>query len=255
MNLMVSIVCEKFDSSDEIRQGTIIKFIDKNLDDSYGIIVTGNCDIAQDKYGNFLSWCPIYSFEYYIDNFFIQTQCRKKVDRLKNSLKKELSTFFKVEQFNDNALDNFIARTEDDLKKTISSNELVKKIIETRPFFHINKFDKSHFEALKLKFDGFSTLPGDKFFIDAIPDPSKEFENKNGFIVDLRRIKEIKIDSISKFYYYGTTECVALAKLIAPYCQKMVQQLGSMFSDIGLPSEYEVKFKESKKYFVNGVKQ
>lgn len=246
MNLMDSIVCKKFDPDEEIRQGTVIKFVGKKLDDSYGIIVTGNCDIAQDKYGNFLSWCPIYSFEYYIDNFFIQDKCRKKVDNLKSSLKKELSTFFKVKQFDDGALDNFTARTEDELKKAISSEALVKKITEARSFFHIDRFNRSHFDALKLKLDGFSTLPGDKFFIDAIPDPSEEFKIKNGFIVDLRRIKEIEINSISKFYYYGTTECVALAKVIAPYCQKMVQQLGCMFSDIGLPSEYEVKFKESK---------
>lgn len=243
---MDSIVCKKFDPDEEIRQGTVIKFVGKNLDESYGIIVTGNCDIANDKYGKFLSWCPIYSFEYYINNFFIQAQCRKKVIKLKNSLKKELSSFFRVEQFDDNALDSFTARTEEDLKMAISNNELIKKILEASPFFHVDRFNRSHFDALKLKLDDFSTLPGDKFFIDAIPDPSEEFKNKNGFIVDLRRIKEIEINSISKFYYYGTTECVALAKVIAPYCQKMVQQLGCMFSDIGLPSEYEVKFKESK---------
>lgn len=91
---MDSIVCKKFDPDEEIRQGTVIKFVGKNLDESYGIIVTGNCDIANDKYGKFLSWCPIYSFEYYINNFFIQAQCRKKSHQAQKLLKKRTIILF-----------------------------------------------------------------------------------------------------------------------------------------------------------------
>ena len=37
--------CSVFEPSDEIRQGTIIKFDTENEDEKIGIIVTADCDI------------------------------------------------------------------------------------------------------------------------------------------------------------------------------------------------------------------
>ena len=76
--------CSMFEPSDEIRQGTIIKFDTEEADEKLGIIVTADCDIAQNKHGKYLSYCNIITLDSYIRNYFIQKKCQKKiVEKLK----------------------------------------------------------------------------------------------------------------------------------------------------------------------------
>ena len=79
-------------------------------------------------------------------------------------------------------------------------------------------------------------FPGDKFFIANIPDPESTNE---GFVVNLRRIKEIKRDDISVRYFGSIPSCFVLGKLNSPYKEKLAQALGCMFSDLGLSVDYE----------------
>ena len=53
------------------------------------------------------------------------------------------------------------------------------------------------------------------------------------------RIKEIKRDEISIRYFGSTPYCFVLGKLNSPYKEKLAQALGCMFSDLGLPVDYE----------------
>ena len=53
-------------------QGTVMKFDTEKEDEKIGIIVTGDCDIAQNKHGKYLSYCNIISLDSYIRNYFIQ---------------------------------------------------------------------------------------------------------------------------------------------------------------------------------------
>ena len=57
--------------------------------------------------------------------------------------------------------------------------------------------------------------------------------------MNLRRIKEIKRDDISVLYFGCLPSCFVLGKLNSPYKEKLAQALGCMFSDLGLPADYE----------------
>ena len=83
--------------------------------------------------------------------------------------------------------------------------------------YHYNIYQKTEFlmedfvticNQKKKEFENeVKNFPGDKFFISIIQDPESINE---GFVVNLRRIKEIKRDEISIRYFGSTPYCFVL---------------------------------------------
>jgi hypothetical protein len=85
---------QKLADSDPFRQGDIICHFDNNQKHAglpagaAGVIITADCDIAQDKFGEFYSFLPIVSAEQYLDSFwapsrldhFISDACKQAAD-------------------------------------------------------------------------------------------------------------------------------------------------------------------------------
>ncbi len=232
--------CSVFDPSDEIRQGTIIKFDTQEDDEKIGIIVTADCDIAQNKHGRYLSYCNIITLDSYIRNYFIQKKCQKKIVEKLKCLKLQIQDTLQRE-LSDSAFEQLLSYDKETLGTIINNNTLIKEILELQPFYQKTEFLMEDFIAIcnqkKKEFENeIKNFPGDKFFISTIPDP--ECINE-GFVVNLRRIKEIKRDEISIRYFGSTPYCFVLGKLNSPYKEKLAQALGCMFSDLGLPADYE----------------
>ena len=232
--------CSVFEPSDEIRQGTIIKFDTEKEDEKIGIIVTGDCDIAQNKHGKYLSYCNIISLDSYILNYFIQKKCQKKIAEKLKCLKSQIQDSLHRE-LSDSAFRELLQYDKETLRKIISKNSLINEIIDLQPFCRKTEFSINDYITIcnqkKKEFENeVKNFPGDKFFIATIPDPECETE---GFVVNLRRIREIKREDISVRYFGSTPSCFVLGKLNSPYKEKLAQALGCMFSDLGLPVDFE----------------
>ena len=232
--------CSVFDPSDEIQQGTIIKFDTQDDDEKIGIIVTADCDIAQNKHGRYLSYCNIITLDSYIHNYFIQKKCQKKIVEKLQCLKLQIQDLLHRE-LSDSAFKQLLSYDKETIKTIINNNSLIKEILVLQPFYQKTEFFMEDFVAIchqkKKEFENeVKNFPGDKFFISKMPDP--ECTNE-GFVVNLRRIKEIKRDEISIHYFGSTPSCFVLGKLNSPYKEKLAQTLGCMFSDLGFPADYE----------------
>ncbi len=229
--------CSPFTPTDDISQGTIIKFLNASEEDRYGIIVTGDCDIDKEKFGEFLSYCSIFTLKYYIENFYIPKKCKSEIKGKLSSLKKEIIKCLQVSELSDDAFMHIFSYTDDELNKNIKNKNLIKQVKDIQPVLNKEDFTISDLKILSIKnFNEVSKFPGDKFYFTNLPDP--EITSK-GFVINLRRIKEIDIKKIDKTYQNNQSTCFAIAKLDPPYKQNMTRALGSMFSDIGLPTEYE----------------
>lgn len=238
--------CEPFVAYENVRQGTIIKFNDRscnnenlcyeNFQEEYGIIVTADCDIAQKKHGIFLSYCPIMKMSEYFQYFIIPNACLKKLNDKISGMKRTLKDCLRENTLDDATYDHILRYSDDMLQKMIKNRQLIEDIKKIRPVINNESFSVSDYKLLGGKdFAGRDKLPGDKFQINDLPKP---FQNSGGYVVDLRRIKEIKRSDISTSFLPNEKICFAVAKLLPPYKYKLTQQLGTMFSDIGLPDPY-----------------
>lgn len=233
--------CSIFKPNDVICQGTIIKFCNENQQEyKYGIIVTGDCDIAQEKHGIYLSYCCIMSLEYYIKKFYIQKKCKNKLSKIIGQIKEKVFEILN-RKLDDRAMEHVFSLSRNELDELLKNNGVVEKIIDIQNYMHEGDFSLEEYKKIcSPKNKDFEkdirNFPGDKFFIGNIPDPER---NTEGFVVDFRRIKEIKRDEITINYFGNDAKCFAIANLNSPYKQKMSQALGAMFSDLGLPESYE----------------
>lgn len=231
--------CRSFDPTEELEQGTIIKFINNPPEKKYGIIVTGDCDIAQNKYGDYLSYCFIMPLEIYIKKYFLPKMINKKINKIKEKLFDQVQQNNSLPSLSMDALDHLINSDETALALIDNRNiqEQIKRIQEAKKLSVIDCAKELGLIDINNIPQAIEQFPGDKFYINSIPDP----ENKNrGFVINLRRISEIDRNSITtKILPSADFDCIAIGNLNSPYKQKMAQLLGAMFSDIGLPSEYE----------------
>lgn len=119
--------CSPFSPNESITQGTIIKFEDKPADETYGIIVTADCDIAQNKYGKYLSFCYMFPLNIYVNDYLIPKLCVKKVNRLKQQLYDEIRRLPNFTKISESAFQDLISYKETELEKLIPCANLIQK--------------------------------------------------------------------------------------------------------------------------------
>ncbi len=92
-----------------------------------------------------------------------------------------------------------------------------------------------------------SSLPGDVFHIPILPD-----DTNNGLFLILRDISQCSPSDIARTpddLRFGSAKARRIARISAPYRYAITQQLGRVFSDIGLPKAYEAKCNEAASKF------
>jgi hypothetical protein len=80
-------------------------------------------------------------------------------------------------------------------------------------------------------------LPGDSFFLGTVLE-----DRPKGFVAYLRLVREIRGDEIALKHAdlrSSSVRAKRIARLTSPYIYRLTQQLGDVFSSVGLPTEYE----------------
>lgn len=250
--------CTKIeDETIDLRQGDIFVYDEDGIE-AYGIIITGDCDITQNKCNGLITTCRLYSASYHIKNYILKEKCQKQLLNLEQKLKSQLHEAADFDINNDNFFSDIILLSPEELKTKIKSD--YKKIEELKYNFSIYKkytkeitFCMDDYKQIYLSMNkmsdenwqkqldnirndianSFKKLAGDLFYINKIPEL-----DENGFVVHLRQISTFK-KSLFFLDEQKNKEMFRIAHLNTPYIHSLTQRVGAMFSDIGLSEEYE----------------
>ena len=86
------------DNSIPLRQGDILYFYNKTEDEQFGIVVTGDCDIAQHKCRGRISYCTMTTAKYYISTELLLDFCiSQEINKLKESVLKQVCKLLNAE--------------------------------------------------------------------------------------------------------------------------------------------------------------
>jgi hypothetical protein len=251
------IECDTVNQSESLRQGDVLEFIIKtSLWRKYGIVITADCDIVHGKNSDVFSYCPIISINDYLSSVFIRKQIRLEeiLTRTKNLIdkanrnrsKKGVDIDIIYPWIMDRGIENALTDIDinsNKIKELISFIYNYRKECDSLSLYLKYKsitdknFKKDEeLKRIKSKFKSFiSSLPGDLFYINYIHG-LKDF----GYVVNLRIIGNfVKEDVNIGNNNDDKTILKRIARMIPPFNYRLTQKLAQMFSDIGLPKEYE----------------
>ncbi|MGI5092769.1 hypothetical protein [Treponema socranskii] len=250
---------EIIDNSTPLRQGDILLFPTKRKSEKYGIVVTGDCDIAQKKCRKIISYCTITTAKYYISTeVMYDAFISKEISKLEEFVLKNVCSLLKAEK-SETFLSTLLTLESNYLKGLLKDKNLIKKIemlksikdkfeYSMEDLINIYKMNNNSvnkdevIKIIKSKFlSKLNSLPGDKYHISEIPNQNDDY----GYIVHLRYINTISQDDIEK-----QNNLYRIGHLEAPYLYKLTQKLGAIFSDIGEPEEFEKNKLEINKMII-----
>ncbi|MEV4764509.1 hypothetical protein AB0J89_17990 [Micromonospora chokoriensis] len=264
--------CDPVVDGAAISQGDIFIFHDDSVDGGIwqkaGVIVTADCDIANDKHAGILSYVPILPLHDYLAWRVLPKiaedrrkrslqQMMEMVGRLENDsgIPKGLSaSAVEVLATVDGGLDDFdrhlrgmTPKDRDALSVTIDEIAICDRV--RRSSTYVEQFaalasvlaptKKKSTEELLLSDirSRLKTLPGDVFFIGSLAQG-----HVDGYMAYLRLIRETNLRQISTSYYNKDGRGIVadrVSRLRAPYIYRLTQQMADVFASIGLPEEYE----------------
>lgn len=262
--------CLKADDGAPFQQGDIIKFSKvEHPWKKWGVIVTADCDIDKGKHLDVLSYVPLLELHEYWRLFTLPKILKKSelgfikqaTDKVKSIYKKNVADVDISQESvhalimggaDDGIMELLKIQPEDKEhwsrilsvyrrleKRTqdIGFKDMVVLLAETKTVISSSPGDTV--AVLKDIEKTVESLPGDIFFISKIPD-----EEKNGYVAYLRLVREIdskKIAIVAKDLRNPVTEARRIGRMKSPYLYRLTQQLAQVFSDIGLPVEYEAE--------------
>lgn len=256
------------DNNPELRQGDIIKFNNpKTHWEGIGIIVTADCDIAKGKHGGIISYVPTLKLHDYWRLFTLP----KKIEKAEEGFLKQMYSGVKSawkkkngeSEISNDAIDAMVLSSDDDqifklvgiddgakdkwsrifsaYRKAVSRDSdisldaMIDLILELKNSISGTNGDPE--SALKDIELSVGSLPGDAFFMSRIPN-----EKGEGYVAYLRLVRELNVMQIAlipKDLQRPEVTVKRIAKLKSPFLYRLTQQLAQVFSDIGLPEEYE----------------
>ncbi|MEQ1504272.1 MAG: hypothetical protein ABMB14_18665 [Myxococcota bacterium] len=256
--------------ADALRQGDIFEWMTTHQDPPWrrwGLVVTADCDIVQRKHGNVLSYVPLIRTSDYTRLFMLppllekalsvrHQQMMSAVHALQARYRPEFPDPLSAEAIEtllygdgpDIVLDTLevppgeqrdrayqaLADVADAVhaQRDGNMNAVFNAIVRLRGGTPQNK------DALRTQIeDKFARLPGDAFFIGRI-----QGADDSGFVAYLRLVRELSIPAIALKTPDLQRDGVSarrLSRLAAPFLYRLTQQLGDVFSSIGLPQAYE----------------
>ena len=264
---------EAIDDSRPISQGDILRWeVPEHPWRTFGVAVTADCDIAEQKHGGVLSYVPIVQLQ---DYWQVITLPKQIEDYLSSKFQKML--FERIRGAARAYRPEFSADLSDTALLDMTATSPAAAIVETlrvperdRPAFVRQllafRAARSELGGLELKqlaavlaelraaiagdanavpnvlsilddlARGVRNLPGDAFFIGHIV-----ASDARGFVAYLRLVRELRTDALATrpADVQRGASARRIAKLKSPYLYRLTQQLASVFSDIGLPADYE----------------
>lgn len=250
---------DDFKENPHLGQGDIILWPNEtDYLKKFGIVVTGDCDIAQEKCWGKISVVPFFSMGHYLEYFACVKKLKKMSEKIYEILNKELRK--KRYIYSKEDIDLYFLRTEADSSISETADKCIK-ILK-----HINGFKQeyaSNLEALRAVYEIMKIKNFKDQLSSELNNPAEEFfylgklqlgvltqQSDAPAIAWLRIIREVDISEISLTRTPQTPRLGArIARLAPVFRYGLTQRLGEIFSSIGLPDEHSAK----KKKHVNNI--
>lgn len=245
---------EDIKNSQELNQGDII-FWPQETDDlkKFGIVVTGDCDIANEKCWGKISVVPFFSMQYYLEHFACVKRLNKICTKVYNILINELKS--KNLSYSEEEIDLYLLQLDIDDSITETADTCIKVLKHIKG---IKKEFLSNLEALRAAHKITNTDKFKENLQNELNNPADEFfylgelqtqilPQQNDFpaIAWLRIIREVNISEIALTRAPQIPRLGArIARLAPVFRYGLTQRLGEIFSSIGLPDEHAAKKKE-----------
>jgi len=257
--------CIGVNENEDIRQGDVFEFTSpKSIWERYGVVITGDCDIAQQKNSDIYSYCPIIDTKTYLLTEYIPK--KMGIDKIFMKLKEIIDKNMPEKSSDGIDIDTLkswigsqsvdeclkalsLSRSTDaiDAKEMleflhnfVDNDDKYEQYIQYKTILANNKKERARQKieiGIQKEFSNYiKQLPGDLFYINYIPNI-----NGLGYIVNLRMISSFKRENIvlGRQQHHETANLRRIARMIPPFNYRLTQKIAQMFSDIGLPEEYE----------------
>ncbi|QYX77575.1 hypothetical protein [Streptomyces akebiae] len=264
-------------SEQPLRQGDVLEFLQKEefptgWRDTIAIVVTANCDLSFGKHWGTVTYVPAIPFDVYVQQFIIPkiiaTECTKSEKILHSLFTQEVATEsveralemlqlgYPMEEISvllppdGKGRPRFEAELQTlglywtaqvTLKQCTDSDEYWRHIEGlSADLDKLRKPKTSSKELLRKEIKSrLKSFPGDTLFL-CEPGPGYA----GGYVVMLRLIRSIEDTSVAlrpadEYHSPGQHRARRIARLKILYCHRVVQQMAQVFTDIGLPADYE----------------
>lgn len=273
-----------------IRQGDVLQFLSAKADfpldneEVLGFVVTANCDLAYGKNWNLITYVPAVPVDSYVKQFVIPKEIATQRTATERDIRKSVLSTGGPDHL-DRAFEMIrlgyapedvgtlipAGRARDDLATHIRALLALEKSVaemslctHKEPFCrclraHCRRMDKVRptkkgaDELLRSSVrDRLKRFPGDFLYVHR-PSPL----HSTGYVALLRLISSIheSLVSIRPMDETPASEARRVARLNTLFCHRIVQQMAQVFTDIGLPEDYEtardhqlMKISENWKY-------
>jgi hypothetical protein len=273
LELIVFSECNEITDSQPLRQGDVFKWLQLGDDpwSQFGIVVTADCDIAQEKHVGILSYVPLLRLKDYLRLFYLPRRVERAMAPLSEEVNRAIQELQIVnrpdfpEPLSEAAIEAWIQSSEpgeiaDSLKAAEGRDRewLLRALGITKEYHHASQelgFDTQFDVIVRIRelrskskqparqaiwseiHGHVRSLPGDAFFIGVL-----DRERREGYVAYLRLLREIRHTEIAirqTDFRSSDVRSQRIARLGSPYIYRLTQQLGDVFSAIGLPAEYE----------------
>ncbi|MGW4908595.1 hypothetical protein [Streptomyces sp. NPDC004270] len=263
------------DADRPIRQGDVLELLHRKDDfpldseKTLGFVVTANCDLSYGKNWNLITYVPAVPVEVYVKQFVIPKELTSQRSQAERAVHKTFGTSSTTDQ-TDRAFEmmrlgynpeeiavllppNGKARDElaTGIRVLLTLEKSMKELAacsHSQPFCrcllaHCRRMDKARpskkpaVDMLRTNVhDRLKRFPGDALYVHR-PSP----HHPTGYVALLRLVSSIHEASVSikPMNETASTEARRVARLSTLFCHRIVQQMAQVFTDIGLPEDYE----------------
>jgi hypothetical protein len=264
------------DAREPIRQGDVLEWLSDSEDlwRRHAIVVTADCDIVHQKHAGALATVPVLRYDEYLASFALPLKLRAAETQIREKARSQLRAMqakYRTDQpgpLSDAAIDGWIAHAgADAILRTLRASddktaEEVRTLVRwlqalpdveqsvdlgaqlaaltTAKVIGGSTKDEASLRATLARenVDRLKNLPGDALFLHSLGGLLTD-----GYVAYLRRVDNVHETAVAlKFNELRDAGKVArrISRLSSPYVFRLTQQLGQVFSAIGLPGSYEV---------------
>lgn len=254
---------EDFDTGSALNQGDVIYWAQEtDCLKKFGIVVTGDCDIANEKFWGKISVVPFFSLSYYLEHF----ACIKRLNKISGEVDKKLRKELHIKQssYSDEEIELYLLQVDVDNNISETADECIRILKHIKG---IKKEFPSNLEALRAahkvtKKSNFKenlsselNSPAEEFFyLGELQTEILSLQKDLPAIAWLRIIREVNISDIALTRNPQNPRLGArIARLTPVFRYGLTQRLGEIFSSIGLPDEHGTKRKEHITKIINTI--
>jgi hypothetical protein len=277
---------EDLEDLDRTGQGDVIKWVEGELLrpwQVFGVVVTADCDLAHEKHGGVISFVPAMLTEDFIWHHWRLERLGPKLDEFLTKAGSRIASWRSKNGGTDFAPS--VAATRKWLERSGADgildeigvadlgqrNSILNVIKPAADVLNVINGDAPDLTQLSAAYAfvnpkaatdptamatdiqrTWASLPGDIFHLPSVP--KEEEVPGGGLFLHLRHIRQIGADEISARpddIRSGKAKVRRVARVCAPYRYAITQALARVFSDIGLPDDYEARRKDAAQRFFN----